>query len=841
MNLKACSPYLRSGLWLLFVATLMIGSATPPSFSARPSNHLRQPARISSEQAIALGVNDLEAMAEGYRLRHPRHTAEFLSDGVHFTPRQGGPEWAWQLTFVGANDQSLYAVNVGAVKPAHDQPGLIAYSRGAVIEQYIAQTNVLEQQFIIPHPLPLGSADLVIAGRVTSAGAFEASEANAKDGWVWRAGEGAVRLGNVYVYDATGRALSAEMSVTASTTRIVVEGAALARAAYPVTVDPEIGTNDFRLSDIGTDGDASRDAFDPAVAYNSANNEYLVVWQGDDDTGSLADQEYEIYGQRLNAATGAEVGVNDFRISDMGPDGDSAYNAVNSAIAYNSAHNEYRVVWIGDDDILPLVNDEDEIFGQRINAATGAEVGTNDFRLSDMGPNGSASFEVHRPAIAYNSVSNEYLVVWVGDDDTGLLVSGEDEIYYQRVYGDRALGDETGANDVRVSDMGPDGNVNYDAYESAVAYNSANNEYLVVWGGDDNVGTLVDGEYEVFGQRLSAAGGLLGTNDFRISDMGPDGNTSYGGSSLGNLYPAVAYNSANNEYLVVWNSDDDTGSLVNDEVEIFGQRLTATTGVEVGVNDFQLSDMGPDGSAAYRAYAPAVAYDSTANEYAVVWYGDDNIPPLGSLQFEIFGQRLNAATSVEVGPNDFRLSDMGPDGAIAYAGVWPAAAFNNLNNEYLVVWSGDDDTLPLVGDEAEIFGQRYISNNRLFLPLTMRNYPPCFAGPSEVEPNDDFLQANGPLCVGVTDFTGYHNGATEDKDYFQFTVATAGTITLQLVAYANTDPQIALYNQSQASVGFSGGPPYSIIYSGAAGTYYARVYTTANYGANSYTLRVTYP
>ncbi len=129
----------------------------------------------------------------------------------------------------------------------------------------------------------------------------------------------------------------------------------------------------------------------------------------------------------------------------------------------------------------------------------------------------------------------------------------------------------------------------------------------------------------------------------------------------------------------------------------------------------------------------------------------------------------------------------------------------------------------------------------LFLPLVLKNYPPCFAGPNEVEPNDDFPQANGPLCVGVTDFTGYHNGATEDKDYFQFTLATAGTITVQLVTYANTDPQIALYNQSQVSVGFSGGPPYSIVYNGAAGTYYARVYTTANYGANAYTLRVTYP
>ena len=56
-------------------------------------------------------------------------------------------------------------------------------------------------------------------------------------------------------------------------------------------------------------------AFNPALAYNSLNNEYLVVWQGDDST----DGEFEIFGQRLNAATGAGIGANDFRLSDMGP------------------------------------------------------------------------------------------------------------------------------------------------------------------------------------------------------------------------------------------------------------------------------------------------------------------------------------------------------------------------------------------------------------------------------------------------------------------------------------------------------------------------------------------
>ena len=166
--------------------------------------------------------------------------------------------------------------------------------------------------------------------------------------------------------------------------RIVVDGGAMAQAVYPVTVDPEIGANDFRLSDMGPDGDANFDADFPAVAYNTTNNEYLVVWEGDDNTPPLVDDEREIFGQRVNAATGAEVGANDFRISDM----PATQIGFVPAVAYNSTNNEYLVVWRGED----TTSGEWEVFGQRLNAATGAEVGANDFRMSDMGPDGNTNF-----------------------------------------------------------------------------------------------------------------------------------------------------------------------------------------------------------------------------------------------------------------------------------------------------------------------------------------------------------------------------------------------------------------------------------------------------------------
>jgi fibronectin type 3 domain-containing protein len=125
----------------------------------------------------------------------------------------------------------------------------------------------------------------------------------------------------------------------------------------------EVGTNDFRISDMGPDGDGSFDAGMPAVTYNSTSSEYLIVWSGDDNTGALIDEELEIYGQRLNAV-GTEVGPNDFRISDMGPDGDSAFDGELAQVRHNTTQDEYLIVWAGDDDIVPLVNGESGIFGQ---------------------------------------------------------------------------------------------------------------------------------------------------------------------------------------------------------------------------------------------------------------------------------------------------------------------------------------------------------------------------------------------------------------------------------------------------------------------------------------------
>lgn len=481
---------------------------------------------------------------------------------------------------------------------------------------------------------------------------------------------------------------------------LVLRSAAVLAAVAVFTgtarADSQVGDNDFRVSEMGTNGDTTASAFDPAVAYNPSTNQYLVVWSGDDQSDGLADEEAEIHGQLIDAATGQAAGTNDFRISSMCATlpNTNPCRARRPAVAYNSANNEFLVVWEGYRE-SDLAN-EFEIFGQRLDSS-GAEAAP-EFRISDAGTDGNAAFDALSPDVAYNSTTNQYFVVWQGDDNANGMIDGEIEIFGQRL--NAATGAELGTNDMRLSDMGPNLDTLYGAKDPSVVFNSTQNEFLVVWSGDDDTasGSFV-GEFEIFGQRVSGTTGLeIGTNDFRISDMGSTGDPNFDANA-----PDVAYNSAANEYLVVWSGDDIVSGLVNEEFEIFGQRLRGTTGEETGENDFRISDMGGNGDPLYDAENPSIQYNAIDNEYLVVWRGDE----LGADQdFELFAQGLDGQSGQPVGTNDFALSDAGDPGDAGYPVLSPALTFSSVSMQYFAAWQGSDNLAPLVQDELEIFGQR---------------------------------------------------------------------------------------------------------------------------------------
>jgi hypothetical protein len=415
------------------------------------------------------------------------------------------------------------------------------------------------------------------------------------------------------------------------------------------------GASQFRISDMGPEGDIDYDAYDPAVVYNPVDHEYLVVWSGDDVYGSYFNSDFEIHGQRLDASTGAEIGVNDFQISFMGDPGYDEWTAHKPDVVYNPLRHEYLVAWSGCHDEPDMNNFEMEIYVQRLNASGASLIGGHS-RISTMGPSNNSLYDAENPAIAYNEKNNLYLVVWESEDTLGGRNYLEVEIFGQLL--DGTSGTQIGPDDFLISDMGPDPDGGFDAFSPDVAYNTFLNEFLVIWSGETLDENLINNEFEIFGQRIhGATGAEVGTNDFRITYMGPDNPISY-------LWvaqtPTLTYNPLINEFLIAWSGSDQTasfGGLAVNEFEIYAKRLNGFTYQPLGER-LRLSDMGPDGDPEYDGFDPCLGFNPLDMEYWVAWEGDDDTAPLVDDEFEIFLQR----TSILNCQNDLILDGGIPSG-----------------------------------------------------------------------------------------------------------------------------------------------------------------------------------
>ena len=390
---------------------------------------------------------------------------------------------------------------------------------------------------------------------------------------------------------------------------------------------------EFAVSDMGPPLAVGFEAETPAVAYNTRRNEYLVVWRGDDSAGPLFPGEFEIFAQRLTAG-GDEVGANDRRISEMGPSGDDAYSAEDPAVAYNPTSDQYLVAWEGDDDDVPLVDDEDEIFVQRLNA-NGAQVGADDRRVSDMGPNGDVDFSADNPAVAHNPTSNQYLVAWEGDDDRGPLVDNEREIYVQRL---SAKGVQRGANDRRISDMGPVGERGLRGRRPEPRVQPRDRR---VPGGLGR---------ERRHRRARGRGGRdlhpaalrqrRPGRHRRPADL-PDGPRRRNGVRRHHPQRGGRHS---DERVPGGLGRRGRHRRAGHRRERDLRPAPRPDGAEIGGDDVRVSAMGVDGSDRSDGLAPAVAYGSQANEYLIAWHGDPD-PPLANDEFEVFARRFGAGAA----------------------------------------------------------------------------------------------------------------------------------------------------------------------------------------------------
>lgn len=317
-------------------------------------------------------------------------------------------------------------------------------------------------------------------------------------------------------------------------------------------------------------------------------------------------------------------------------------------VVYNTVSGQYLAVYVA-----ATAPDEDDIYGQLLDAA-GNKVGP-EFRISTVA---QGHEEFNPPAVGFDSETGRYLVAW-----------DRDETVFARVLAPNGapLGGELSVSAKQ-----------NDIETEAIAYSPVTHEYLVVW--------KAFGAGRVYTQRLNQDGAQVGGDDVIVA-----------GSANLTVDDAVdvTYNATSLEYLVVFNARTPSSGE-----EVFGQRLNLA-GAEVGLDDFQISEMGPAGDNSFNASPPSVAWNSVLNQYLVGWHGNEG-PPLGNNEKEVYGQLL-AADGTAIGADDFRISDMGPDGTNEFNAFRPRIAFDNLSNQYLVVWHGGE--VGLAAGEYEIWGQ----------------------------------------------------------------------------------------------------------------------------------------
>lgn len=375
---------------------------------------------------------------------------------------------------------------------------------------------------------------------------------------------------------------------------------------------------------------------DPAVAYNLARREFLVVWCNDRP-------DYpDIQAQRLKW--------------DGTPIGGPFYIATGSvqrrhpAVAYNSIRDEYLVAWehYGGAGTLTSIRG-------RVVSALGEVLGTSDIVISH-GPELKSCFG---PAVAYGAIHDRYLVVW--ERSVSGSVSGD--IEGQLIYGSVLDGDNI---------LIATGSWDYDHGHPAVAYNIRTNEFLVAYERYDKHAHF----YDICARRMSSAGALLGTELLLVYVVGD------------NTWPAVAAlpaASPDGRYLVAWEMQIGPGNR-----DIYGREVAGDGSISPG---FWISGADVDEA------SPAVASYRYAERYLVTYQRSADPPYMWTY---IRGRNV---------PTDY-----GPPGPEKYIGGvqagHPAVTEGRLG-DFMVVY----DDQPLLGDRG-IYGRLW--GNRIYLPLVLR-------------------------------------------------------------------------------------------------------------------------
>jgi hypothetical protein len=343
-------------------------------------------------------------------------------------------------------------------------------------------------------------------------------------------------------------------------------------------------------------------------------------------------------------------------------------------------------------------------------------------RLTQVGADGSTASGAKWPDVAYNSVRDEYLLVW------GNFDAGATEIWARRLRSDGSPAGEP----FQVSDAG--------ATDPVVAYDPERDRYGVAYRR-----SVAIGDIEVLVQRISGDGRVIRPNG---NPGGPPTQASLtpGGSAYD---PEIVYrpdangnSSPGDQWIVGYTSSADSsvylsavGTVTNDAytdrkvsaMPAGGFTSFPSLAVVPGTDDLLVAWTGSFGFGTHEiwvnrvagrllvpepgqaqvttsngtAQKPSIATDADTNRFLIAYRAEET----SAEGPEIHVQRIDAGLG-QIGADDQQVSAAGPPASgITYDATTPNASYHPGLRRYLVTWVGHDDGRPgFANREEELTG-----------------------------------------------------------------------------------------------------------------------------------------
>lgn len=249
-------------------------------------------------------------------------------------PASRGHAFSYQFTELRAGAVVL-ASGGEARAVAHPEDRAVSYDRGPVEERYLLRPDALEQTFVV-RSLPAGRGALTVSGRVSTDLTPPANGTSGPALAFASKGREVLSISHAVAVDAGGRRQDLQLAYADGILTMTVPAEWVAAASLPITIDPLMGgaiTADASVAAVAADVQGVPVRVTD-VAYNAADNEWLVVWQEQFGAGAF---NVDVYAQRVSA-TGALVGG-------VIPVAASAAGEVEPAVSWAPDVNRYLVSW----------------------------------------------------------------------------------------------------------------------------------------------------------------------------------------------------------------------------------------------------------------------------------------------------------------------------------------------------------------------------------------------------------------------------------------------------------------------------------------------------------------